>query len=223
MGDRPRDEARPESAAEPVRDPEIEPPGTASSESAQAAGPEASSDAGPDALPEAGPDARPEAGPDATPPGGRTRIGTVWLVVGALALAGILSFLVLRVLPSGRAIDLAVGECFDPPETTAETVSGVQRRPCTENHRAEVFLVADHPAAADAALPTNEELQAYLEQICGPGLLAYAGGVDAVPETIDIGLFYPSDRGWRDGDRRMTCYARTIDDSQLTRSLRSGG
>jgi hypothetical protein len=177
-----------------------------------------------DTSSEAGADA-PEPGPDVSPPApdGRARIRPGLLIVGALVLAGVLSFFAIRVLTSGRGIDLAVGECFDPPAATTEAVSDVQRRPCTESHRAEVFLVADHPAGGGAALPTDEELQAYLEQVCGPALIGYAGGVDRVPESIDIGLFYPSDQGWRGGGRRMTCYAATIDGSQLTRSLRPGG
>jgi hypothetical protein len=147
----------------------------------------------------------------------------VLAILGTLVVVGIFGFFALRALTAGRGIDLAVGECFDPPEPTAETVSEVQRRPCTEQHRAEVFLVADYQAGTDAAPPTALELEAYIEQICGPGLVGYAGGIEAVPEAVDIGLFYPSDEGWRGGERRMTCYAATIDGSQLTRSLRPDG
>ena len=118
----------------------------------------------------------------------------------------------------GSPAELKAGDCFDVPTTTGQTVNDVQHHPCTESHTGEVILVTEHPAAKGANAPTDTDLTSYLISTCGPALTTYVG-----PDTakFDLGAFSPTEDGWKDGDRGVTCYLTMLDESAMTVSSRA--
>jgi hypothetical protein len=118
------------------------------------------------------------------------------------------------------AQDLAVGECFDVPSETTD-ITEIQRRPCNAAHDAEVFAVLNHPAPADEPYPVISGVGDLVEDECVPLFAEYTGvGIDDQQE-LDIGWFYPTMQGWRDGDREVTCYLVALE-GKLDTSRRAG-
>ena len=131
---------------------------------------------------------------------------------------------VLRDRLSGSASDLAVGDCFDIPE--AETVQDVQHQPCTDAHDAEVVYVGDHPAPDGTAPLSDEGLQTFVMTTCGGAMLEYVGGLQSLEtnaelQNLDLGVFYPATEDWTRGERKITCYLRSVDGSQLTKAFKA--
>ncbi len=144
-----------------------------------------------------------------------------------IAVIAVGAFLLRDRLPGGAG-DLKAGDCFDVPTTAGETVEDVQHHPCTEAHTAEVVFVADHPAADGAAPLTDGELETYVGSSCGDAALAYLGGIGAIEasadlQSLDIGVFYPTDEDWNKGERKVTCYLYDINNKTLTKSMKAGG
>jgi putative regulator of septum formation len=122
---------------------------------------------------------------------------------------------VLRDRLSGSAGELKVGDCFD--DTTGAEVSEVQHHPCSEAHNAEVVLVADHPAAKDAAYPTDN-FDSY-EQTCSAAAFAYVGA--NAPDNLIYSFYYPLEEDWKKGKRKMICYVTTENLQVLTKSMKA--
>jgi Septum formation len=136
-------------------------------------------------------------------------------IIAVVVVGGI----VFRDRLSGGASDLHAGDCFD--NKAATTVKDVQHHPCTEAHTAEVVLVADHPAAAGAAYPTDAGLEAWITSTCVPAILTYVGpGADL--DVLNYGIFYPKAADWGHGERQMTCYVLRLDLAPMTQSLHAG-
>jgi hypothetical protein len=134
-------------------------------------------------------------------------------IVAAILFGGFL----FRDRLGGSPAELKVGDCFDLPTTTAQTVDDVQHHPCTESHTGEVTLVTVHPAADGSKAPTETELNMYLSSTCSDALVSYAGTDN---ERFGIGAFSPTDAGWKDGDRGVTCYLAMLDESAMTASFK---
>ncbi len=121
---------------------------------------------------------------------------------------------------SGNAGDLAVGDCFDAPTTTGETVEDVSHHPCTDAHTAEVFYVADYTGSS--TYPGEEAFDTFTAANCPPAFQAYTG-MDFYGDTAidyDIGLFYPLEEGWGRGDHEITCYIVRVDAGTMAASLK---
>lgn len=138
-------------------------------------------------------------------------IGVIVLIAGGAFL--------FRDRITGGADDLKVGDCFDVPATAAETVKDVQHHPCDESHTAEVILVADHPAAKGAPVPSDTELHAYLSETCTSALEVYVGAAKA--DLYELGAFYPTDEDWNKDERGVTCYLTLLDESPMTTSAKA--
>ena len=140
------------------------------------------------------------------------RIGIIGAIAGG-------AFIFRDFLP-GNATDLEVGDCFDAPTTVDETVEDVSHHPCTDAHTAEVFFVADYPGAD--AYPGVEAFDAFTEANCPPAFQEYTGldfyGTEA--EDLDIGLFYPLEEGWNQGDKEITCYIVRVDGGPMNQSVK---
>ena len=145
--------------------------------------------------------------------------GSIGIRLGVVGVFLVGGFLFRDLLPGG-ADDLRVGECFDEPAMT-EAVSEVQHHPCNETHDAEVIFVGEHPARAGAAVPTDEEEQAYIAENCIPAFAAYTGLDYMSQEVLDIGYFYPLPEGWRDGDRTYICWAYRLDSQTMSQSVKT--
>ena len=121
---------------------------------------------------------------------------------------------------SSNAGDLAVGHCFDEP-AAVEEVTDVQRHPCNEAHTSEVIFVGDLLGSTEV-YPSDEELGAYFDANCVPAFNAYTGRDYQSDTELDIGSFIPTEEGWKDGDREMTCYAIRVDGAATSQSVKSG-
>lgn len=143
-------------------------------------------------------------------------IGVRIAVVGLFVVGGFL----FRDRLSSNANDLRVGDCFEEP-TAMEVVEDVQHRPCAEAHDSEVIFVGQHSAAKGAAVPTDDEYRTYVGEQCLPAFAAYTGFDLMSQETIDIGYFVPADNSWRDGDRKIICYAARTDGTSMSQSVKT--
>lgn len=141
--------------------------------------------------------------------------------IGIIAAIG-LGALILRPFLSGNAGDLKVGDCFDVPSTTAETIKEVQHHPCDQDHGGEVIFVGDYPGSKHDAFPTDDAIYAFLTAKCLPAYKTYTGkDIDSEP-AFDIGWFQPTAEGWKDGDQEMTCYLYRVDDGTFKGSQKAG-
>ncbi len=147
-------------------------------------------------------------------------MGGILLRVGLIgAIAG--GAWIFRDYISGNAGDLTVGDCFDAPTTVESTVEEVSHHPCTDAHTAEVFFVADYTASS--TYPGEAAFDTFTEANCPAAFNAYTGldfyGSSA--EDYDIGLFYPLEEGWRQGDHEITCYLVRIDGGPMSASMKT--
>lgn len=116
--------------------------------------------------------------------------------------------------------DLRAGDCFD--QGADQTVATVNARPCGEPHTNEVFVVltyAPPSGAAGDAFPGLDALNAFADAACGQAFTAYVGR-PADQSALNYATLVPSEEGWKQGDRYVTCSAFTDDGSPLTGSVR---
>jgi hypothetical protein len=136
-------------------------------------------------------------------------------LIGAVLFGGWL----FRDYLTGAAIDLEVGDCFDAPTTISDTVDEVAHHPCTDAHTAEVIFVADY-APSGGAYPGEDAFDAFTEANCPASFQAYVGRDFYTDTEYDIGVFYPIEEGWSQGDYEITCYLVRIDGGQMSQSVR---
>jgi len=126
---------------------------------------------------------------------------------------------------TGYVGDLRVADCFDEPESfaagTTDTVEDVQHRPCTDAHDAEVFAVLTHSTGSTVAYPSEDAFDRFVGDNCVPAFENYTGRLYSAATDFDIGWFYPSEEGWQDGDRVVTCYVYRVDGLQLKGSVKA--
>jgi hypothetical protein len=146
-------------------------------------------------------------------------VGGILLRIGIIGAIAGGAWIFKDYLP-GNATDLAVGDCFDAPTTTSETVEDVPHHPCTDAHTAEVFYVADYTAST--TYPGLDAFDAFTQANCPPAFQAYTGMdfYGAQAEDFDIGLFYPLEEGWDRGDKEVTCYIVRVDSTPMSASLK---
>ena len=115
------------------------------------------------------------------------------------------------------ATDLRVGDCFDLKDPTAEEISDVTARPCTDPHQYELIWTG---SMAEGAYPAKSAFDAFMESNCFSAFDAYVGTAfeDSV---LDIYWLYPLEDGWNSGDRSVQCAAYHPNDEQLTGSVKA--
>ena len=133
-------------------------------------------------------------------------------LIGAIVVGG----WIFRDYLTGAAVDLEVGDCFDAPSYVGE-VDEVPHHPCTDQHDAEVFFVADYPASD--AFPGEDAFDAFTDANCVPAFATYTG-LDFYASDYDIGVLYPTEEGWGQGDHEIACYAVRTDAAKMTTSIR---
>ena len=144
-------------------------------------------------------------------------MGSLLLRLGIIAaIAG--GGWVFRDYISGNAGDLAVGDCFDAPTTVDEEVEDVAHHPCTDAHTAEVIYVADY--SPDGPYPGEDAFDAFTEANCPPAFNAYTGLDFYTAMDYDMGVFYPLEEGWNQGDHEISCYLVRADESAMSASVR---
>jgi len=149
------------------------------------------------------------------------RLGVLLAIVVVIGVG----FFLFRDRLSNDAASLQPGECFDQPAAGTTLVTDVQRQPCNEPHDAEVFANISHTAAPAASYPPATEFDDIAGDECVPMIQTYTGlsVAQLIERKLDLSYFYPTPDGWRGGDRVVTCYARSSDDSKLTAPIRNLG
>lgn len=144
----------------------------------------------------------------------------VALVVAGVVAVVVLAFAALRGSSRSAPENLAVGDCIDIP--TSASIAAVPRLSCTESHGGEVFHVFDAPGTA-AAYPSDPEWGELIYPVCDPAFEAYTGTAVETRTDIDYVYFVPTADRWADGDRRVTCFIKSLDGQPLLRSYRKAG
>jgi hypothetical protein len=166
-------------------------------------------------------------GPQTTPASRGTRLVGRLLVVVVLGLivVGIVGGVVFRDRISSSTSDLAVGDCFDAPSMALASgspggeIEDVQHHPCSEPHVYETFAVFRHPAVNGDPYPGSETLFSYAETNCLPPFATYVG-VDFQESVLSVGYIVPQEAGWLSGERTISCFLGSSDDSPVTGSLK---
>lgn len=140
--------------------------------------------------------------------------------VGIIAVIAIGAF-ILRPFLSGNAGDLKVGDCFDVPASTAETVKDVQHHPCTDEHGGEVIFVGDYPGSKSDPYPSDNDMLGFLSEKCIPQYKTYTGADVSSQTDYDIGWFQPTADGWKGGDQSVICYIYRVDETKFKGSLKA--
>ncbi|MFJ6695742.1 DUF4190 domain-containing protein [Streptomyces sp. NPDC091272] len=115
--------------------------------------------------------------------------------------------------------DLRTGQCFDTPDGSLEgTTYDVSLLDCGKPHDAEVFGTFDLAESRD--YPGDERISTVADQKCATAEKKYTGGGVA---DADSYYLMPDARGWRLGDRGVTCVFGNESGAKLTGSLRGTG
>jgi hypothetical protein len=98
---------------------------------------------------------------------------------------------------------MAVGTCFDWPETDRTTSAPVV--PCDEPHDAEV--IAQHRLDGEIAFPGLDAFERRYGPMCADTFGTYAPGAAAADTTIEVGWVGTDEIGWQRGARWVSCVA----------------
>jgi hypothetical protein len=142
-------------------------------------------------------------------------IGIRIAVVGVIVVGGFL----FRDYLTGGADDLRVGDCFEEP-AAAQTIEDVQHKPCGDPHDNEVIHVAEYPASADTAEPSDDAYELFIYNTCGPVFASYTGLDLLTSETLSLAYYVPASDAWADGNRKVICYAYHLSGTKLTGSVK---
>jgi hypothetical protein len=115
--------------------------------------------------------------------------------------------------------ELRTGDCFNlPPGTDDETeILDVEAIPCSEAHENEVFVVTNY--VASNSYPGGFELFDFADQFCLTAFDTFVG-MAYEDSLLDFGYFYPSEEGWAEGDKAITCVLYDLNGANLTGSMR---
>ena len=93
---------------------------------------------------------------------------------------------------------------------------------CDRPHNSEVLDVVEHEAPAAAAYPDDKACYQYTLDRCTAGFEATVG-TPFMQSELDIWTIYPTDQGWRLGDRRILCIAVRVDGRPLVDTVVGSG
>jgi hypothetical protein len=145
------------------------------------------------------------------------------LLVGAGAIGGLISNASRsdtgEIVNDGdmMATDLRVGDCFDVKDPTAEEISDVTARPCTDPHEYELFWTG---SMTEGAYPTEAAFRAFMQGNCFDAFGTFVGK-PYEDSVLDIYWLYPLEDGWGEGDRSIQCAAYHPTKNRLTTSLKA--
>ena len=117
---------------------------------------------------------------------------------------------------------LQTGDCFHSSAgTSGRTVEikDVTTVPCSETHEGEVFAVATHPAAKDAAYPGDDAVADFASAECLTRFPAYTG-VSYDDSDLQVATVRPDHDSWVDKDDREVACVLYHQGSTLTGSRR---
>lgn len=145
----------------------------------------------------------------------RRRRPPAWIVLAAAAAVGLIIWGIAALSGMGRpasveATAYAKGDCFADFDATA--ASG-NRVPCAQPHSAQ--LVGVEKAADSEAYPGRDALEQRAGQLCKASEVKLPQDISALKQRSA----YPSEDGWKSGDRRMDCYIVSTNGNTLTTSF----
>jgi len=112
---------------------------------------------------------------------------------------------------------MQVGQCILLPEE--KTATTVETTNCTSEHDAEVFYMT---SVDDGDFPGEAALNNAAEKVCISNFKDYVGS-HYVTSTLDATWMLPTKDSWAQNDRSITCLARLLDHSKLTKSVKDSG
>ncbi|MFF9178871.1 DUF4190 domain-containing protein [Streptomyces sp. NPDC014793] len=120
----------------------------------------------------------------------------------------------------GANSSMVKGECFDAPGGRLSGGGGVVTGvPCSGEHDGEVFASF---RLRDGGYPGDESVSRTADERCYGLRDTYAMDAWAVPDDVDVYYLTPTERGWRAGDREVTCvFGNVTEGANLTGSLRN--
>ena len=130
-----------------------------------------------------------------------------WVVGLAIAVVGIAAVLVLSQFATETTPleELAAGDCIIEPEGLL--VEEVDRVDCAEPHNYEVFAIYRE---SGGPYPGDEGLFTLAEVECGTYFESYVG-VPFSESDVWYTYFTPTEEGWEQGNRDVTCMLYTLD------------
>jgi hypothetical protein len=114
------------------------------------------------------------------------------------------------------ATDLLVGDCFDLKDPTADEITDVTARPCTEEHEYELIFTG---SMAEGAYPSDDAFNAFMRGNCVGAFGSYVGRAYE-DSQLDMYWLVPVQDAWNDGDRSIQCAAYHPRVNRLTTTLR---
>ena len=159
--------------------------------------------------------------PSSTAPRAQNRRGLVIFGVLVIVLVVIVGGVFLfRDRISGNVTELQVGDCFDKPAITTDSITDIQHQPCTDPHDAEVvYVVAD----TSASYPGVAHFDTVANSVCTDQNSLYIATDFNARDDIGGGYFYPTSDSWDSGNKNVTCYIDRTDDQKLVGSLKGIG
>lgn len=149
------------------------------------------------------------------------RVAGARIVVGMIVFAAIAAGgFFLRDYVSANVTDLRVGDCFDLPSSTVETVKDVQHHPCNETHNAELIALLTYPGDGGAPYPNGDALDNFATSNCVAAFASYTGRNAYTDNELTLGWLIPTPDGWSDGDRGVSCHLQRLDEGPMTHSYR---
>ena len=115
------------------------------------------------------------------------------------------------------ATDLRVGDCFDLKDPTADEITDVTAKPCTDPHRFELVWTGSMP---EGDYPTDDAFQSFIETHCIGAFQPYVG-IGFFDSQLDLNWLIPLEDTWYDGDRSIQCAIYDPGDSELTGSIKA--
>ena len=123
----------------------------------------------------------------------------------------------LAACSDSSVMHMRVGQCILMPED--KTATTVETTGCTREHDAEVFYMT---SVDDGDFPGEAALNNAAEKVCISNFKDYVGS-HYVTSTLDATWMLPTKDSWAQNDRSITCLARLLDHSKLTKSVKDSG
>ncbi len=156
-----------------------------------------------------------------------------WIIAGLVVLSGfIANFLSDAKRDDGGAIvdqgavdvtEARVGDCLDlrDEDFDSDVIEEFVGVPCSTSHQMEVYALLTYPDGG--AYPGDAALESYSVERCTAEFGSYMGAPYDTEPILDFNYFTPTEDGWNDGDRGVTCAVIAYDGSELVGSMRGLG
>ena len=139
----------------------------------------------------------------------RSSVSWIMPVVAFVAIAVFgFGFVAAQIDGTAPIDQLSVGDCFNPG--TAVEVFSVPVVECDELHEAELYGTVEIDAFG-SEFPGDEAMYEWVNDRCEDQFPAYVGEPYA-ESRYWIEVFFPTERGWEDGDRTGLCTVVLVDE-----------